>query len=192
MKIMRTTKYFSAILIFTLNLLFSQMTDCKTGKSEYVDQITVDKDDLICLSKNSDKQNTVFFTFASWCKPCRIHLPDAIKLEKVNNVDVYVLLVDVEDGDRIKKTINYVRSIDADVKIVVLKNSVYGNSLYKRNRKFVEAITPKNMEAIDDFSKFILISKNGDVKYVTNWKDYDKDWENSQSMLNKKIIPLLE
>ncbi|MDF0720621.1 hypothetical protein P0M11_11490 [Kaistella sp. PBT33-4] len=89
-------------------------------------------------------------------------------------------------------TISYLKQNYPEVDMLVLKSATYGESLKTRNRKFVEDITPSNLEMIDDFSKFILVSKKGDIKYILNWKDYNDDWKNSKAMLERTIIPLLK
>lgn len=178
--------------LFLANFLFAQSGTCSIIQSAIVKESLVDKNDILCLSKNSDKKYTVFFTFASWCKPCRMHLPDAINLSETSNVQLYILLPDVENGERLKETIAYLEKNYPGTNRLVLKTSVYGNSLKGRNKKFVEAITPSTFEKIDDFSKYILINNKGEVLFVSNWKDFGDDWKNGRAMIERTIIPLLK
>lgn len=176
--------------VLSFGIFFSQ-SKCNISKSTFIDVDKVDANDLICLAKNSEKPYTIFTTFASWCGPCRLHLPDFIDLKNRDNVDLYVVLVEAENDKRIANAIHFVKSIDANSKMLVLKNDVYGKKK-RRNEIFVKEITPKHNEMIADYGKVILIKNTGEILYVTNWKDYDKDWKNSQLMLEKKIIPLLK
>lgn len=178
--------------IITLNA-YSQNTDnCSIQKSETINVQIVDKDDIICIAKNSDKPFTVIYTLTSWCSPCRMHFPDAVDLEKTGKVNLFVVLVESEKDKRIINAIDFIQSASAGVKFGVLKDALYGTKTGKRNKKFATEITPENNELIDDYGKFILIDKSGKVLYVTNWKDYNKEWKDAKNMLQNKILPLLE
>lgn len=184
-------------ILFSLSFLLSfgikaQFETCNLKQSNFISATTVSKDDLSCIAKNSDKPYTIFYTLTSWCAPCRLHLPDTLDLEKTGMVDVYVLLVEAEQDPKIANAINFIKNTDNNVKYVVLKDELYGTKVGKRNKKFVTEITPSNFENIDDYSKIILIDKSGKTKYVSNWKDYNKDWKNSKKMYENKIIPLLK
>ena len=87
-------------LFIALNIS-AQENKCGLQKSEF-DIYRVDTADLTCLAKNSDKKNTIFFTFARWCAPCLYHLPNFLNIEKDHNVDLYVLLIDSEGHKMIK------------------------------------------------------------------------------------------
>lgn len=157
------------------------------------DQIfAVDANSIATIAKNSDKKNTLFFTFGIWCEPCRLHLPGAIKLAKEHDLDFYVLLVDGMTTDRVGMAYHHIKELDANVKVAVLNDAVYGEKLKKRNKKFVTEITPPQFENIDDFSKYILLNKEGEVILVTSWKDNkDNDWKDDTKMQKQKIVPLL-
>lgn len=154
--------------------------------------IAVDASSIATIAKNSDKKNTLFFTFGIWCEPCRLHLPGAIKLAKEKDLNFYVLLVDGMNTDRIAMAYQHIKKLDPTVKVAVLNDAVYGDKLKKRNKKFVAEITPPQFENIDDFSKYILLNKEGEVILVTTWKDNrDNDWRDDTKMQKEKIIPLL-
>lgn len=154
--------------------------------------VVVDATSIIEIAKNSDKKNTLFFTFGIWCEPCRLHLPGAIKLAKEHDLDFYVLLVDGMNTERVAMAYDYLKKLDASVKVAVLNDAVYGDKLKKRNKKFVTEITPPQFENIDDFSKYILLDKKGEVILVTTWKDNrDNDWRDDTKMQMQKIVPLL-
>ncbi|MDR2238390.1 MAG: hypothetical protein LBE92_19870 [Chryseobacterium sp.] len=182
--------------LFGSSLLFSQQESCDLKKSEWIEAKTVDKNDILCVAKNSGKPNTVFYTLASWCVPCIQHLPDALALEKEYNTDVYVVLVEGEDDRKINNAIKIVKSRSEDAKILVLKNTAFPGGVKKRNRAFAEQMTPPQLEMIPDFSKFIVVNHQGEVKMVTNWKDYrkpdKKTTENVQQMLAHTVIPLIK
>ncbi|MNJ98170.1 hypothetical protein D3C87_159330 [compost metagenome] len=154
--------------------------------------IAVDTSSIATIAKNSDKKNTLFFTFGIWCEPCRLHLPGAIKLAKENDLDFYVLLVDGMNTENVAMGYQHIKKLDPTVKVAVLNDAVYGEKLKKRNKKFVTEITPPQFENIDDFSKYILLNNEGEVILVTTWKDNrDNDWRDDTKMQKEKIIPLL-
>ena len=161
-------------------------------KSDFIDALKVDRNDLICIAKNSSQPFTIFYTLTSWCSPCRMHFPDAVALEKSGKVNLFVVLVESEDDKKIIKAIDFIRSSYAEVQFGVLKNESYGSKTSKRNNKFVAEITPTSNEVIDDYGKFILVDNSGKIVYVTNYKDYDKDWKNSRKMIENKILPLIK
>ncbi len=179
-------------LILTLSVYSPNTTECNIQQSETIDVQIVDKDDIICIAKNSDKPFTVIYTLASWCSPCRMHFPDALDLEKTGKVSLFVVLVESEKDKRIINAINFIQSASPEVKFGVLKDELYGTKTRKRNKKFATEITPENNELIDDYGKFILIDRSGKVLYVTNWKDYNEESKDAKKMLKNKILPLLE
>ncbi|WP_419868201.1 hypothetical protein [Chryseobacterium sp. CT-SW4] len=173
-----------------------QQNSCNLQKSKIINLTAVDKSDLLCIAKSSDKPNTVFYTLASWCVPCIEHLPEALKLEKDYNTEVYVVLVEAEEDTRIKSAIKIVEKESQDAKMLVLKDSAYEGGVKKRNTTFVTEITPSQFEAIPDFSKFIVVNNQGEVVMVTNWKDYKKidkkNLEDVRQMLSHTVVPLLK
>jgi hypothetical protein len=83
--------------------------------------------------------------------------------------------------------------VDKSVKVAVLSDTTYGLKPKKRNKQFVKEITPTQFEAIDDFSKYILLNKEGEVIMVTTWKDNrDNDWRDDSKMVQQRIVPLLQ
>src|SRR5690606_41184558 len=178
-------------LAILLNIISNAQENCHLSNSVANPIIAVDATDIRCIAQNSEKEKTLFFTFGIWCSPCRVHLPGAIKLAEDHDLDFYVLLLERENDDRTKQAIDYLKKLKPDIKIAILKDSVYGIKRGKKNKKFVNEITPKEFEAIDDYSKYILIDNSGKVVIVTNWKDNtSKDWKDDSPVRNK-IISLL-
>ncbi len=185
-------KNFCLLLIFLSSITFAQ-TNCSTKTSSTKGAIAIDAADLRCIAKNSGKKNTLFYTFGIWCEPCRLHLPNAIKIARQFNIDLYVIIVDAEGSKKASDAVNYLQKLDKDIKIAIYKNSVYGEKTGKRNRKFVKEITPAKFEMIDDYSKYILLDNKGEVLMVTTWKDNKgNDWRDDSKMTDKKIVPLLK
>lgn len=182
------------ICIFLISSFFAAQEKCETFESASLHIKKVDKNDLICIAKNSDQPITVFYTFASWCQSCRMHLLQALYLEKYYKSNVYILLVEGESDPRIINGINYIKKYAPDGKMVVLKDDIYEGGVKKRNRKFVREITPAQFENIDDFSKFIIMNKEGETLLVTTYKDSENDpnWTDAMPMIKRKVIPLLE
>ena len=182
---------FIILLLFSTKIFAQNSKVCNIQKSEFIDAEKVDKSDLICIAKNSDKPYTIFYTLASWCAPCRMHFPDTIELEKTNKVNIYVVLVESEKDKRIMNAIDFIKSKSESVKYGVLKDEVYGTKTGKRNKKIATEMTPENNELIDDYGKLILVDKSGKIHYATNWKDYEGDSKNAKKMIESKILPLI-
>ena len=183
--------YLLFLLFFSVNITAQNSELCNIAKSEKVNSLKIDIDDLLCIAKNADTPFTIFYTLASWCEPCRLHFPDAVDLEKTGRVNLFVILVESETDKRILNAINFIKSYSKNIKYGVLKDEVYGTKTGKRNNKFVTQITPESFELIDDYGKFIVVDKSGIILYVSNWKDYNKDWKNAKKMIESKILPLI-
>lgn len=183
---------FLLLFLISISLSAQNATVCNLQKSDASNALKVDQNDLICIAKNSDRPYTVFYTLASWCAPCRMHFPDAVELEKTGKVNLFVVLVESEQDKRLGNAINFIKSTSENVKFGVLKDEIYGTKTGKRNKKIAKEITPTHNEMIADYGKFILVDQGGTVLYVTNWKDYNKDWQNSKKMLENKILPLIK
>lgn len=176
-------------MFFAMSLSAQEV--CSIVSSKTKDVPAVDSADLACKAKNSAHKNTLFFIFGVWCEPCRIHLPGALKLAKEHDVELYVVLLEKEDDKYVTQAVKYLQGIDKDIQVLVLKDAKYGDKRSKKNKKFVTEITPPQFEDIDDYSKFILFDKQGKVIMVTNWKDYNDDWKDEESMIKRRILPLL-
>ncbi|MFD2603788.1 hypothetical protein [Flavobacterium suzhouense] len=100
--------------------------------------------------------------------------------------------MDSENSDGMNRCADYIHTIDKTTKVAVLSNETYGIKTKKRNRQFVTEMTPPQFENIDDFSKYIVINKLGEVIMVTTWKDNKgNDWHDDSKMVQEKIVPLL-
>ena len=187
----------SSRFVFLFTILFSfiivkAQSHCDTLSSFYKDASAVNKDDVICLSKNSNKEKSLFYTFGIWCSPCRAHLPNAIKLAKDYNLDFYVLLIEKENSEKTKNAIDYLKNIEKTIKVLILKDITYGTKAGSKYKKFLKEITPANFENIDDMSKYILVNKQGKIVMVTNWKDNrENNWKDDSEMIKKRILPVL-
>lgn len=179
------------VLMLWSGLVFSQ-TDCGVLLSEAANIPAVDASDIRCIARNTTKQKTMFYTFGIWCEPCVLHLPNAVRLAREYDLEFYILLVDAEADDYTLRAVQQIREQAPEIKLAVLKNSVYGEKRRKRNKKFVTEITPPAFENIDDYSKYILLDKTGEVIMVTTWKDNEKnDWRDDSKMTQERIVPLL-
>ncbi|MFC7347723.1 hypothetical protein ACFQO9_13440 [Chryseobacterium zhengzhouense] len=117
-------------------------------------------DDLSCLAKNSEKPNTLFFSFGKWCTPCIYHIPTFFVIEKFYNVDLYVLLVDPESHLLTKEARDMVLEAYPNAKILVIKD-MESKGKSKKYKDFLKKITPAQFENIDDMSKYIVLNKEG-------------------------------
>lgn len=175
-----------------IDTIYNPYDKCKLSKSVYNNIYRVNNNNLICLAKKSPKRKTLFYTFGIWCKPCILHLPNAINLAKEYNLDFYILLVDKEKSDKIKESMDYIVKEYKDINVIILEDESKGNSR-RKYKNFLDKITPKSFENIDDMSKYIIIDNEGKVVMVTNWKDNrDHNWRDDSIMIKERIIPVLE
>jgi thiol-disulfide isomerase/thioredoxin len=70
--------------------------------------VSIDAASIKEVAKYSQKKNTLLFTFASWCEPCHLHLPTAIKLAKDYNLDLYVVIIDHENSEGMNYYADYI------------------------------------------------------------------------------------
>jgi thiol-disulfide isomerase/thioredoxin len=185
---------FLIIITLSFEISFGQNTNCELTKSASEKIFIVDKDDIICLAKNSEKEKTLVYTFGIWCAPCIKHLPNAIQLARENNLDFYVLLMDKENSDKELNAIEFLKQIQEkinfEIKVINLKDE--NGRPNKKYKQFLAEITPPEFENINDMSKYIVIDKKGKVLMVTNWKDNrEYDWEDDSIMIKERIIPIL-
>jgi thiol-disulfide isomerase/thioredoxin len=185
---------FFTILTLSFEISFGQSTNCELTKSASEKIFIVDKDDIICLAKNSIREKILVYTFGIWCSPCIKHLPNAIKLARENNLDFYVLLMEKENSDKELRAIKFLEEIEEkskfEIKVINLKDE--NERPNKKYKHFLTEITPPEFENINDMSKYIVIDKKGKVLMVTNWKDNrEDDWEDDSNMIKERIIPIL-
>ncbi|WP_452231902.1 hypothetical protein [Lacinutrix sp. MEBiC02595] len=178
-----------------IEISFGQSTDCELTKSASEKIFKVDKDDIICIAKNSQKEKTLVYTFGTWCGPCLKHLPNAIKLARENDLEFYVLLTDKENSERELTAIRFLKQkqekINFEIKVLNLKDE--NGKPNKKYKQFLDEITPSEFENINDMSKYIILNKLGNVLMVTNWKDnIENDYEDDSNMIEKRIKPILK
>lgn len=178
--------------ISRLTLFGAILDTCSVHESDILKVYLVDKDDLMCIARKSEKPYTIVYTLASWCVPCRMHLPDALDLQNNEKVNLFILLVESEQDIKVKNAISFVRTHSNTVDIGLLKDSIYGTKTKKRNKKFVIEMTTEGKEIIDDYGKFIVFNKSGDILKVTSWKDFNNDWKDSKTMIKNTIIPIVK
>ncbi len=192
-------KFILLTFFLTCNLIFSQHEKCNINKSEAIDILKIDISNMVCISKNSTKPYTVFYTFASWCAPCREHISNLNELQKKfeNKIDSFVLIVEGEKDRGVRSGIDFIRDKNPNAKILILKDDVFGENVRKKNNKFIAEISKKKKRFNPGYSVFILMNNQGEVLRVTdNYEDYrkksDGTWEDTDEVLNRVIIPLIK
>ena len=185
------------VSFFTANAQIKnvQMEKCGLTRSVFSRLYTVAVEDVICLAQNSDKDITIFYTFAYWCAPCRRRLPEAIRFAEKHNVDFYVLLVDKE-SDRLnvgRALQKFHTEYDNQLNVVIISDSLYSERAVERFERrarrgfvlvdtgrlrrdkyinFLTQITPPKIGSIvPGMGIFIVVNRKGEVLWVTNYRD---------------------
>jgi thiol-disulfide isomerase/thioredoxin len=188
----------TAIWIFSFTLAFTHINAssaqdvCNLTYSLSRKMMAVDASDIYCIAKNTAKKNTLIFTFAPWCAPCRAHLPNAIKFAREHDLEFYVLLVEEENSLYADEGLQMVRNIDSTIQVAILKDAVYGIKSGGKNKQFLWEIIPAGFPKISDYSKYILLNKSGEVIMVTSYKDNEgKNWRSDSTVVQNRILPLI-
>ena len=208
---MKTNLCVSLLCLFSFFEINAQTEKCNLEKSSYSELFTVDVEKTICLAQNSDKDITVFYTYADWCSPCKKKFPETIKLLEEYNIDFYVLLMEPESENfYISRALSTINSYNKQLKTVIISDSLYSaNNLKYVNKKrlieiratrhrekyanYVTQITPPEFEDSDNMSKFIVINKKGEVLLVTNYKDSkNAEGKDDDSVCFQKVIKAIE
>lgn len=201
---MRT--YFLILFTFIFIQFHAQISNCELQKSEYSGLYSVMPDDVRCLAQNSDKDISLFYTFAAWCSPCRAHLPELIELSKENDINFYVIITHRETNVYdINRAIGFLDKISNDISKYVISDSLYsdknrikkpklieinGKKEIEKYDNFLKALTPDKFEHISDMGKSMLINKRGEVLLVTNYKD--AEGSKDHLMVDEKIIRFIQ
>jgi thiol-disulfide isomerase/thioredoxin len=189
------------------NTAFTQEDTCNLIQSSYSELYTVVPENVRCIAQNSDKDITVFFTFSGSCSPCRKHLPEAVQLAKEQNTNFYLLITDRENDEYIEKTIAIAKQIvpEEKLKMVIISDSLYSpGKRYKKRKSFISIstviqekytqflneITPAQFENIANMSKYIVLNKQGEVIFISNYKD--AEGEKNDLKVREKIIKFIE
>lgn len=196
---------FKNYIIYSLLLLpilsVAQSEPCNLEKNELGNAYLVDAEDIRCLAKNSDKEISMFYTFAESCKPCLKHIPDLIPFVIENDLDLYIVLIDRENNFRVEWAEIILKRFEQEIrehyqedfsfKLYVLKDE--NGRPRKKYNKFLTEITPPQFEVIGDLGKHIVMNKSGEVLLVTSYKDNPENVEDKNSyILNEVIRPVLE
>ena len=184
---MKTNLLIIFLCLFSFFGINAQTEKCNLQKNSLYDCYIVDVEKTICLAKNSDKDITIFFTYAYWCGGCKTRLPEAIKISEEYNTDFYLLLIDAEeDRFNAKQTKFSIDSYDKQLKTVTISDSLYtekalkkirktlkspiqlkGNSFREKYRKYLTELTPSGYENTFEVPKYIILNKKGEVLFVS-------------------------
>lgn len=74
---------------------------------------TIDKDILFNLITSSDRSFTLVNFYATWCKPCKVELPELVEIQKDKDSKIQVILVSLDDQKAVdNKLAGFLRSYD--------------------------------------------------------------------------------
>ena len=173
------------VIMITKCVCFSQ-EECNLRENSIGNAKVVDASDIKCIAKNSEKKNTVLYTFATWCKSCIEHLDTTIKIKDDYDVNLFVLLIEKESSYWVQDAIDLLYKKDPELQVLVLKDT-YSKRISKKYKLFLNEITPKRFENYRGMSKYIILNQKGEVELVTNWKD----WRDNSDMIEELISPFL-
>ncbi len=168
----------------------SQQCALKPSGTKGIHAVTVD--DLRCLAKEPSHQRLLCLTYAAWCTPCRAHLPGAIAFAAANRLKLIVIVPEAETDALLRDADAQVRKLDTGVRVVVVSDA-YGKTRNPKYKRFLKELIPPPFPLIEDYSKYILFDKSGNVSYVSSWKDNRKNnWRSDTAIQNQRILPLLQ
>lgn len=161
----------NTILFVALFLIFYLSSNKSVAQSNQIRVVSADS--IINISKNNKDKKTVIVSFGIWCKPCIREIDSIIELNQNPNISFYVLLIDKENSIDANRSIKYLYNLDKSLKILLLDERYYDyRSRSRRYKKFVKEITPSTFKIYYGMSKFFVLEDNGEVIYVSNYKDY--------------------
>ena len=194
-RIFITALFLVSFFIANAQIKNAQMEKCNLTRSVFSRLYTVNVEDVICLAKNSERDITIFYTFAYWCVPCRRELPRVIRLAKELNTDFYVLLIEQESnrleiGRALQK---FYTRYNNELNVVVLSDSMLSERAQRRAQRraergfvlvdtgslerdkyinFLTQITPPEVgNIIPGMGLYIILNNKGEVLWVTNQRD---------------------
>lgn len=189
------------ILFLIPFIVFAQFSPCNLEKNALENAYLVDAEDIRCLARNSEKDISMFYTFAESCKPCLKHIPALIPFVIENEIDLYIVLIDKEHSYRVEWAEIILKRFEEEIKdryqedfsfkLYVLKDE--DGRPRKKYNKFLTEITPPQFEVIGDLGKHIVMNKSGEVLLITSYKDNPENAEDKNShILNEVILPVLD
>ena len=194
-------KYVIYSMLMLPMLSIAQSVPCNLEKNALGNAYLVDAEDIRCLARSSEKDISMFYTFAEWCKPCLKHIPALVPFVIENELDFYIILIDRENNFRVEWAEILLKQYEQEIrdryqedfsfKLYVLKDE--NGRPRKKYNKFLTEITPPQFEVIGDMGKHIVMNKSGEVLLVTSYKDNPENAEDKNShILNEVIRPVLD
>lgn len=188
-------KPLAGIWLLILTIVLSRQAiaqeNCGLKMSQTSGITAVTAKNMQCIAKETSKQQVLAMTFAAWCTPCRAHLPGAIEFARKNDLEFIVVVPEAEGDALTAQAAGLVHKVDSSIRVVVIADS-YGTDRGPKYKKFLKEIIPPAFPMIDDYSKYILFDKKGNVVFVSSWKDNRKyNWRVDTAVQNQKILPLL-
>lgn len=191
---MKMKCYLSFVLILVCFIWSNAQSNvCCLPRSAHSDLYTVDAEQVRCLARNSERDLTMFYTFADWCTYCKKSLPEVVGLAEKYGTELYLLLVDEEDETyySIDRTIAMLDTVYHNtLKAVIITDSLYtprtvrklnapirkiidikGKSAREKYSRFLKDISPNEETA--GMGKLIVLDRQGEVLGICE-RDYDR------------------
>jgi thiol-disulfide isomerase/thioredoxin len=185
-------KPFATFLLLLIWGTAGAQDTCRIADSKTAGIAAVKSVDMRCLAQSTQKRQLLAITFAAWCMPCRLHLPGAISFAKENNLEFVVIIPEGENDKYTADAAALVYKIDPSVRTVVISDVPYGADRGRKYKAFLRELIPPAFPMIDDYSKYLLFNKQGEVVFVSSWKDNKgNSWKTDTAVQNQKIRPLL-
>jgi thiol-disulfide isomerase/thioredoxin len=131
----------------------------------------IDASELDSIIKNSNKNYTLVYIYAYWCRPCVEKAPKIIELAKNNN-QLDLIFVNTDKPNDYLNTKKYLESIDFSYHSYTASED-YGNGRNKRLGNFIDAICPSCRSKDMGYSSCILYDNQGKVVFSSTYEMKD-------------------
>lgn len=185
-------------MFFCFGFLKAQTTTLKAKEiiniNEFVSELnsnpkldiySLNSENFLELLTSSTKEYHLFYSFATWCRPCREYLPMLLEFVEKNrdNLELYVLIIEKDDSKELLHSKAFFSKIKNFNSPLYCLTSGESKRPVKRYLNFVKSILPNHKEY--GLSLNILYNNNGNALYASN---YNESKEEILTNLNELII----
>jgi thiol-disulfide isomerase/thioredoxin len=140
-----------------------------------LDVYSLNSENFLELITSSTKEYHLFYSFATWCGPCREYLPMLLDLVEKNsdNLELYVLIIEKDDSKELLHSKAFFSKIENFDRPLYCLTTGKSKKPVKRYLNFVESILPNHIEY--GLSLNIMYNNMANVLYASNYNETKED-----------------